>query len=175
MPKASTNRVSRQLVYARENGLIPWEWVVDETREAERVPSWRDPGALAEVVQGAYRRDRWADQPQQVEVWSEKGTVRGTLAPVPNKYGMTFRVFHGYSSATTVMDVALDTCDPSRPLLALYAGDWDPSGLHMSEVDLPYRLARYGGHVELIRVGVFGTGNGGVEFYFGASHEIGMS
>jgi hypothetical protein len=30
--------------------------------------------------------------------------------------------------------------------MALYVGDFDPSGLHMSEADLPKRLAEYGGH-----------------------------
>ena len=35
-----------------------------------------------------------------------------------------------------------------RPLIALYAGDWDPSGLCMSERDLPRRLAEYGANVE---------------------------
>ena len=35
----------------------------------------------------------------------------------------------------------------------LYVGDWDPSGLCMSERDLPDRLARYGGdHVTLKRI-----------------------
>jgi hypothetical protein len=37
-------------------------------------------------------------------------------------------------------------------LLALYVGDWDPSGLHMSEIDLPRRLDEYGADVNLVRV-----------------------
>ena len=51
-------------------------------------------------MKGAYRRDRWSDQPHWIEVWSEKGTVRGTLAPVLLDYGVTFRVMHGYGSTT---------------------------------------------------------------------------
>ena len=39
-----------------------------------------------------------------------------------------------------------------RPLIALYAGDWDPSGLCMSEVDLPKRLKEYGAKVDLRRI-----------------------
>jgi hypothetical protein len=151
MSKSSTNRVSKQLVYARENGNIPWAWVVDETREAERVPSWDNPDAFARAVQLSYRRNRWAQQPQQIEVWSEKGTVRGTLAPILDKYGVTFRVLHGYSSATTVNEIAEETQDYDEPLLALYVGDWDPSGLHMSEKDLPRRLLEYGASVEIVR------------------------
>jgi hypothetical protein len=152
MAKTNTNGVSRQLVYAREWGLIPWEWVVDETREAERQPTWADPDAFAAVVRRSYRRDRWTQQAWRVEVWSEKGTVRGTLAPVLREYGVTFRVMHGYGSATTVYDVARESQSDPRPLLALYAGDWDPSGLDMSERDLPTRLAAYGGVLDLRRV-----------------------
>jgi hypothetical protein len=35
MGKNCTGAVGKQLVYARENSLIPWSWIVDETREAE--------------------------------------------------------------------------------------------------------------------------------------------
>ncbi len=98
MAKSETNRVSAQLTRAREQGRIPWSWIVDETRSAERVSAWEDPAAYVETVKRAYRRDRWTDQPHWIEVWSEKGTVRGTLAPVLHDYGVTFRVMHGYGS-----------------------------------------------------------------------------
>ena len=155
MSKSSTSGVSKQLVYARETGCIPWAWIVDETREAERVPSWDDPEQFARVVQRSYRRDRWAQHPRRVEVWSEKGTVRGTLAPVLDKYGVTFRVMHGFSSATVVNQVTDEARDSENPLLVLYVGDWDPSGMCMSEADLPKRLAEYGGCVEIQRVALY--------------------
>lgn len=68
--------------------MIPWEWIVDEAREMEREPSWRDPAAYVRAVRRSYRRDFWAQQPHRVEVWSEKGTVRGTLKPVIDEYGV---------------------------------------------------------------------------------------
>jgi hypothetical protein len=136
------------LVYAREHEMIPWSWIVDETREAERVSQWEDAAQFADAVQRSYRRDRWQDQARLVEVWSEKGTVRDTLAPVLDQYGVTFRVMHGFGSATVVHDVAEGTSN----LLVLYVGDWDPSGMYISEVDLPGRIARYGGDAEIKRV-----------------------
>lgn len=157
MSKAETNRVSTQLTWAREQELIPWEWVVDETREAERVPAWKDPAAYVRVVQRAYRRDRWTDQSEWIEVWSEKGTIRGTLAPVLQEYGITFRVMHGYGSATAIKQAALDSLDGDKLLTVFYLGDWDPSGLHMSEVDLPARFNEYGGAFELIRLALCET------------------
>jgi hypothetical protein len=150
MSKKETNGISRLLRIARENGDLPWEWIVDETREAECVATWGNPQAYARTVVRSYRRDYWSQQSTRIEVWSEKGTVRGLLAPVLEEYAVTFRVMHGYSSATSVHQIAEETA--SDPILALYAGDWDPSGLHMSEVDLPRRLDQYGADVVLERV-----------------------
>src|SRR5947208_1665822 len=68
MAKTNTNRVSTALVYAREEGFIPWEWIVDETREAERVSQWTDLEDFGRAVQQSYRRDRWSQQSRRVEV-----------------------------------------------------------------------------------------------------------
>lgn len=152
MGKNSTNKVSKQLVWAREQGRIPWEWVVDETRDAERVGTWSDPGAIIAAAVRGYRRDYWQDQPYRVEVWSEKGTVRGTIAPVLDELGVTFRVMHGFASATTVNTIADESIACTRPFIALYIGDFDPSGMFMSEVDLPERMGRYGGLVTIDRI-----------------------
>jgi hypothetical protein len=133
-------------------GLISWDWVVDETREAERVNAFTDPQDYVEAVKRSYRKDRWADQPEWIEVWSEKGTIRGTLAPILNNYGVTFRVMHGYASATAINEAARETSGTEKLLTILYVGDWDPSGLHMSEMDLTRRLLRYGANVHLIRL-----------------------
>jgi hypothetical protein len=154
IPSMSVNnmqKVYRLLRIAREQGDIPWEWVVDETRELERVSTWSDPDQYARVVARSYRRDFWDQQPCRVEVWSEKGTVRGVLKPVLDHYAVGFRVMHGFASATAVNDIAQD--DDGRELVVLYVGDFDPSGLYMSECDLPRRLEEYGGdHVRFTRV-----------------------
>lgn len=152
MVKSETNRVSTQLTWARENHIIPWNWIVDETREAERIAAWENPAAYIDVVQRSYRRDRWTDQPDWIEVWSEKGTIRGTLAPVLEKYGVTFRVMHGHGSATAVHEVAVQSAAAAKILTVFYLGDWDPSGMDMSERDLPGRLDAYGGDVHLQRI-----------------------
>lgn len=152
MSKNSTNKVSTQLVWARETGVIPWGWVVDETREAERVSAWANPDEIISDAVRGYRRDRWLDQNYRVEVWSEKGTVRGTLAPVLDDLGVTFRVMHGFASATAVNAIAELSHESGKPLIALYVGDFDPSGMYMSDIDLPERIDRYGGEVAIQRI-----------------------
>ena len=37
MARGEMAKVYRLLLIARERGIIPWEWIVDETRELERV------------------------------------------------------------------------------------------------------------------------------------------
>jgi hypothetical protein len=151
MSKQSMKRVYTQLKDARELGLIPWEWIVDETRSIEKVPSWSNPEGFARSAIRCYRRDYWDQQPVRVEVWSEKGTVRGVLRPVLDKYGIGFQVMHGFSGATTIYDTA-QTKD-GRRLMVLYCGDYDPSGMWMSERDLPARFEKYGGdHIIMARI-----------------------
>jgi hypothetical protein len=151
MAKSEMQRVYRLLKEARERGIIPWKWIVDETRAIERAPTWADPAEYARCVALSYRRDFWDQQPHRVQVWSEKGTVRGVLAPVLDHYAVGFLPVHGFSSATAAHDIAED--DDGRDLIVLYVGDFDPSGLFMSEVDLPARFTKYDGHhIKLKRI-----------------------
>jgi hypothetical protein len=152
MAKNETGRVGKLITYAREQEIIPWEWVVDETRAPERAATWRDPEQFKAACRRSYRRDRWEGQDEHVEVWSEKGTIRGVLAPVLEEYAVTFRVMHGYASATAIRQAAVESAGDTHPWTVFYVGDYDPSGMYMSEVDLPERLAEYGGEVELKRV-----------------------
>jgi hypothetical protein len=138
-----TRKVSNLCVIAREEGSLPWDWIVDSTRAEEKVATWADPAAYGKAVQKSYRRNKWADQPTHISVWSEKGTVEGTIRPVLEQYEVPFQILHGWSGATPVWDAARANLGRHQNTLILYIGDYDPSGMYMSEVDLPKRLARY--------------------------------
>jgi hypothetical protein len=151
MSTGEMQKVYRLLKLARERGTIPWEWIVDETRAVERVSTWSNPAEYARCVARSYRRDFWDQQPHRVQVWSEKGTVRGLLRPVLDEYAVGFNPVHGFTSATSAHDAAED--DDGRRLIVLYVGDFDPSGMYISEVDLPKRFAKYdGNHIKLRRI-----------------------
>lgn len=141
--KQDTQKVSRWATIAREEGSLPWEWIVDPTRQEQVVPTWHDPEAYGRAVQRCYRRNKWEAQPTHVSVWSEKATVEGTLKPVLDKYEVPFQVLHGWSGATPVWEAARANLGRDQDTLILYVGDYDPSGMGMSETDLPQRLARY--------------------------------
>lgn len=138
--------------WARDHGIIPWEWIVDETREAESIPTWASPDERIASAIRNYRRDYWESQPLDVEVWSEKGTVRGVLRPILDRFGLTFRVLHGFGDKGTMHATAERSIQSLKPCVVLYVGDWDPSGLYMSEADAPGRIAKYGGRVHFERI-----------------------
>ena len=140
MATASTKRVSAALTTARERDMIPWHWIVDETRKITPGPVGTDPDGFIEEKLREYRRDHWESQPERVYIVSEKGTVSGILRPVLSAYGVPWVVFHGFGSASALNQLAEISVDDDRPLTLLYVGDHDPTGRHMSDVDIPERL-----------------------------------
>ena len=156
MSTNSTGKISRVMTAMRESDDLDWTLIVDGSRAVERVSQWRDPGELIDISARQYRRDNWQDQPTLVEVWSEKSTVQGVLGPVLDDLGVTFRVMKGFGSFTAVRQAAEDSTNlpDDRAAVALYVGDWDPSGLYMSEVDLPRRLGRYGSQWSFQRIAI---------------------
>jgi hypothetical protein len=54
--------VSNALVKARQEGLIPWDWIEDRLRRPRGVPMWDDLGGFAYEAVSLYRRDVWATQ-----------------------------------------------------------------------------------------------------------------
>src|SRR5215813_7320953 len=66
MERAEMQRVYRLLKEAREQGQILWSWIVDETRELERVSTWANPASYARCVARSYPRDFWDQQPRRL-------------------------------------------------------------------------------------------------------------
>lgn len=154
MGKNCTNKISGVLTRLRERGLVPWEHIVDAGRQPDRIATFQSPEHIIGIAVRQYRRDAWREQPERLQVVVEKGTVQSTIGPVLNEFGVTCRVMKGYGSATALNDLATESASDDRPLTLLYLGDHDPSGRHMSDVDLPERIDRYGGKAEIRRIAI---------------------
>jgi hypothetical protein len=63
---------------------------------------------------------------------------------VLDEYGVPFFPVHGFNSATKMHELAEGIAGDERHTALLYVGDYDPSGMYMSELDLPGRLNEYG-------------------------------
>lgn len=99
-----------------------------------------------------YRSNFWQHQDSWIKVFSEKGTIIGIVQPVLAEFAVNYKILHGFGSATSLHDVAAESMTGERYLEILYIGDFDPSGMHMSEVDLPSRIKSYGGAVKITRI-----------------------
>jgi hypothetical protein len=153
MGNPCVGKVAHLLVLAREKGIIPWEWIVDDTRQEEGVSTWNGLGEFSRQCARQYRDDFWKHQAFWLKVFTEKSTIIGAVKPVLDEFAVRWKVMHGYGSATALHDVAEESLnDDDRCLEILYIGDFDPSGMHMSEVDLPGRIEKYDGVVTITRI-----------------------
>jgi len=144
MATKNTQKISRLLTWAREEDEIDWDDIVDESRSMDEWAQYKDLEAFGEHIATLYSRDFWAHQKFALIVISEKATVAGILRPVLQEYGIPFFAVHGFNSATKVHDLADAIKRDERITVLLYIGDWDCSGMYMSEEDLPKRLKEYG-------------------------------
>src|SRR5262245_15831061 len=69
------NTVVRLCGLMREEGELPWDWIVDETRWMHKPDSYSSLVGALEEMQSHYRRDVWLRQDVYVEVWSGSGSA----------------------------------------------------------------------------------------------------
>ena len=152
MARSEMARVYRLLLKAREQGIIPWDWIVDETRELERVSTWDDPEQYARAVARSYRRDFWNQQPHPRRGLVREGhrARRARAGARPLRRRLPGRCTASPAAPSSTTSPRMTT---AATLIVLYVGDFDPSGMFMSEEDLPKRFAKYGGdHITLQRI-----------------------
>jgi len=129
----------------RRDGRLSWEWIVDDGRKKDESHGVRDLNAMLEFADGLHSRNHWLHQPHRVEVWSEKGTIKPLLADVIAKYNVPFYVCKGNSGLGALYhEIVKEAREDKRPCTALYIGDFDPSGMSMSERTLPRTMADFG-------------------------------
>ena len=143
MSRQDMNAVYRLLKEAREEGTIPWSWIVDETRELEKVAMWDNPAAFVRTMGNSYRREFWNWQPVVSKCGARKAPSAESFAPRSTNTVWA----SAYSTGSVVRRPSWKFAghDDRRPLIVLYVGDLDPSGVCMSEADLPKRFREYGG------------------------------
>jgi hypothetical protein len=134
--------VSKALVAARQEGIIPWDWLEDRLRKPREVAMWDDLADFSATAVSAYRRDTWATQPLYFETWLEKDALSGIFEDVQRPYGVTLNVGRGYDGWDSIYNAAQRMGDGDGATI-LYFGDFDPSGEDMFR-SLQERLAFFG-------------------------------
>jgi len=120
---------------ARYAGLIDWDAIEDRGRVPRKPSDWGNIKDLIETALHSYRLPRWKDQEYYIELYCEKQAMEKILEPIARRYHIYFGVNRGYSSASTMYELAkrIDKkiTDENKKAVLLYLGDHDPSGLDM--------------------------------------------
>lgn len=142
--------VSDILTSYRREGIIPWEWVIDETREIIKPATFRNVSDFYENIGKYYRRDLMQGQSKHIEIWCEK--VLGGLKELCEKYTVGLMMGQGEQSATNLYESALRFKEINKPVKILYLGDFDPSGVKIENSISEDLVNRWGCDVEVRRV-----------------------
>ena len=134
--KAETgyDKVQRDLVEMRRDGMLPYGWLADNTRWQRKPKTYGGiEQALAETAR-LYRRSLWdAAAGCHVETWLEKDALAGVIYPITALYDVPLMVARGYSSLSFLHDAAEYISSLEVPSFIYHLGDYDPSGVNAGE------------------------------------------
>ena len=123
------NVVIRLAGKLREQGALPWEWIVDNTRLVRRPDTHTGLEHLLRETARLYRRDLWHGLDEYVEVWCESDSIGGVLVDVTFEYDVPLYAQRGFGSKTFLFTAAEAISSIAKPTTIYYVGDFDPSGL----------------------------------------------
>jgi hypothetical protein len=121
--------VIRLLVEMREAGIIPFEWIADNTRWMRKPTTFVGLDSCLRSTAKHYRRNLWAAMPVYVEVWCEKDALAGVLMQETEPYDVPLMVARGYSSISFLHSAAEAIAAKGKPAHIFHFGDLDPSGV----------------------------------------------
>jgi hypothetical protein len=125
---AYKNTVGKQLLKMRRSGMIPYDWIADNTRWQRKPRTWDSVADVLADVSRTYRRSLWTDASERVEVWIEKEALAGVVFDVTAAWDVSLLVTRGYPSVSYVYEASEHAFQDGRPLVLYYLGDHDPSG-----------------------------------------------
>jgi hypothetical protein len=130
--ESAYKNLGRMLCKLRELGVVPWDWVVDNTRSLSVPTTFDGVGHALRTIAQIYRRDPWKDQDSVVYILTEKDGVASILEQETRPYCVPVGVVHGFSSHTFLHDIAMQIEDSGKAAWIYYFGDHDPSGVAVS-------------------------------------------
>lgn len=153
--QAEYKRIGSIVSDARLAGLIDWNHIEDRTRNLRGVSTWDSPNQILNAVAAQYQTDRWADQPEYVEVWIEKDALVGVITNPCLRWHVPYFACRGYVSQSEVRSAGVRLAHRERygnkHTTVIHLGDHDPSGIDMTR-DLEDRLRLFGSSVDVRRI-----------------------
>jgi hypothetical protein len=99
--------VQRQVLAMREEGVLPFEFIADNTRWRRKPQTWGSARAAIRHLQATYRRNLWQQQHVRVEVWMEKDALAGIVYDATEIWDVALMVSRGQSSSTFLHEAAI--------------------------------------------------------------------
>jgi hypothetical protein len=120
---------------ARLAGLIDWSAILDRTRRVQTSSHWDSPADILGACAAQFRIDKWASQPNYVEVWAEKDAVLSVLEVACVPLEVPYYACRGYNSLSEIWNAGYNRFRPQvqagKKCHIIYMGDHDPSGMDM--------------------------------------------
>jgi len=149
---AYKNTVIRLMGDMRKDGIIPYEWVADNTRWMRRPTAYGNPEDALFHAWQYYRHDIWTDLDDYVEVWCEKDALAGVIYEETSVWCVPLMVSRGYSSLSFLHESGeyiARQAERGKTTYIYYFGDLDPTGVNISET-IQRGLEEYSGDAEVI-------------------------
>jgi len=151
------DRVQRLVKEARVNGTLSWELITDESRRCYRVETFTGVAQVLEAAADCFRLDPWIYQPCRLQVWVEKEGLAPICSEVTNRYRVPLFPGKGFSSLSFSRIAALEArraLEADQRVIVLQWGDYDPSGISISESLAEHYKLHGADRAEIIRVGL---------------------
>lgn len=131
--EAGYGKVQNDLVLMRRSGMLPYDWLADNTRWQRKPQTFRDVEHALEETARFYRKSLWDSAGAYVEVWLEKDALSGVIMPVTSIYDVPLMVARGYASLSFLHSAAEYMQAVETPVYVYHLGDFDPSGVNAGE------------------------------------------
>ena len=95
---AGYQKVALDCKKLRLSGEMPFEWIADSTRWAQRRNAYSNVESFLDNTVRAYRRDFMISEGLDIEIWLEKDALSGVFYPVTSMYDIPLMVSRGFAS-----------------------------------------------------------------------------
>jgi hypothetical protein len=120
--------VAKDLADLRENGAVPYSYIIDNTRRTIRGYAYNSVcDGLQQFVE-QYRTDIWANYDCLVQIWIEKDALAEVLTQTVLKYNVPLMVARGWSSLSFLHKEAQPFIGEERPIYIYHLADYDADG-----------------------------------------------
>ena len=131
--EAGYTKVQTDLVQMRRAGVLPYDWLADNTRWQRKPRTFSSVQQALNDTARLYRKALWADADAYVEVWLEKDALAGVVLPITAMYDVPLMVARGYASLSFLHNAAEYINGLDVPVYIYHFGDFDPSGVNAGE------------------------------------------